>query len=519
MGNISLIPQVKTLQENGFVFNLSAASRIAAATAGAVKAAELLAEYLRKSTGFALPVVSEVCPGDIVLSENGLDQCDDCGFYNERYTVKVTGENIFIAGGNTAALVRGIQTLRQLFPAEVYSEKVVDCNWSVPGVEIEDEPAFRWRGIMIDVARHFFNKNEVCRMIELAAQFKVSVVHLHLTDDQGWRVEIKRYPKLTEIGSVRKRTIIGHESSRPRKYDYTPYGGFFTVEDLREIVEFAAKRAIMLVPEIDMPGHMCAAIAAYPELGNFPQHQLDVRDCWGISYQILSPRDYTVEFMQNVLNDIMDIFPGRFIHIGGDEARKDEWAISPDAQEIMARENCKNESELQSYFIRRMSEVITARGRRMIGWNEIMHGGLADGAAVMSWQDTSYGNDAAKMHHDVVMAPKTMTYLNYYQADPAHEPPAIGGDISAEMVYRFNPVCAELNEDEQKYILGGQAQMWSEYIDNIKLWEYHAFPRYCALAEKLWSPADKCYFADFVKRLNSIRKKFAVQDVNAHVLP
>lgn len=517
--SINVIPlpgNVKVLKAR---FNLTPQTCIAAVSAGAGAAAELLAEYLRKSTGFTLNITDKAVKGDIVLSEEGCNTPDESGFFCEKYTLKVTADNIFINGASSIALMRGVQTLRQLFPSDIYSEVPVGREWIAEGVEIVDEPAYRWRGIMIDVARHFFTKVEVCRMIELAAQFKYSVVHLHLTDDQGWRVEIKRYPRLTEIGSVRKRTIIGHYDDRPRKYDHTPYGGFFTQDDLREIVEFASRRGIMLVPEIDMPGHMCAAIAAYPELGNYPQHQLEVRDCWGISYQILSPRKSTIEFMQNVLAEIMDIFPGRFIHIGGDEARKDEWDICHEAQEIMAEHNCRNEHELQSYFILQMSEFIGSRGRRMIGWSEIMDGGLAEGAAIMSWQDMEAGKKAAAMHHDVVMAPAGFTYLNFYQADPATEPLAIGGDIPIEKVYRYKPAADDMAEDDRKYVIGGQGQLWSEYIDRMPLWEYQAFPRACALAEKLWTAQDKCCYVDFLHRLKSVRDILNVQNVNACMLP
>ncbi len=516
----NLIPRPISVRENGQNFRLVPDARIVVQSADARGPAELLAEYLAPATGYSLPVVEESPrAGDILLRENGENQADDAGFVKENHTLEITAENIVLTGANAAALIRGIQTLRQLFPPEIYSSEKQNCDWSLPGVLIEDAPAFRWRGMMLDVARHFFSVEEVCRMIELFAQHKINLVHIHLTDDQGWRVEIRRYPKLTEVGSIRKRTVIGQEWARPKRYDETPYGGFFTQDDIRKIVAFAARRHITLVPEIDMPGHMAAAICAYPELGNYPENKVEVRDCWGISYQILSPRKSTIEFMQNVLAEIMELFPSKFIHIGGDEARKDEWQINYEAQCIMAEHGLKDEHELQSYFIGEMGKFIRSRGRRMIGWDEILEGGLADGAAVMSWHGDSGAVAAARLGHDSVVASKEFLYFDYFQADPAHEPLGIGGDISAEKAYRFSALPAVLSEEEKTHILGGQAQLWSEYIPNIRHLEYMAFPRACVLAEKLWSPESGACFVDFKKRLDWHRARLANMKVNAHPLP
>ena len=516
----NLIPRPVSVLENGQIFQLNADSRIIIQSEGAREPAGLLAEYLMPATGFPLPVTEDAPrKGDVILKDSGENQTDDAGFVKESYTLDVTAEQIVLNGANAASLARGIQTLRQLFPAEIYSSEKQSRSWTVPGAVIQDAPAFRWRGMMLDIARHFFNADEICRMIELFAQHKMNLVHIHLTDDQGWRVEIKKYPKLTEIGSVRKRTVTGHEWDRPKKFDETPYGGFLTREDIRRIVAFAARRHVTVVPEIDMPGHMAAAICAYPELGNFPQNKVEVRESWGISYNILSPRKSTIEFMKNVLSEIMELFPSRFIHIGGDEARKDEWQISYDAQCVMAEQGLRSEQELQSYFIGEMCKFIRSRGRRMIGWDEILEGGLAEGAAVMSWHGDTGAVAAAGAGHDSVMAPKEYTYFDYFQADPAHEPLGIGGDVPAEKVYRFNPLPASLAGERKKHILGGQAQLWAEYIPNLKHLEYMAFPRACALAEKLWSPADGACFIDFKKRLDSHRARLDAMKVNAHKLP
>ncbi len=516
----NLIPRPLSVSENGEFFHLTSRSRIIPQSAAAREPAELLAEYLAPATGYALPVVEDSPrAGDVILREDGDTEIDDAGFEKEHYTLEVSAERILLSGANAASLVRGIQTLRQLFPPEIYAGETQTCEWIVPGCLVDDAPAFRWRGMMLDVARHFFSVDEVCRMIELFARHKMNLVHLHLTDDQGWRVEIRRYPNLTAVGSIRRRTVIGQESARPKRYDETPYGGFFTQADIRKIVAFAARRHMTIVPEIDMPGHMAAAICAYPELGNYPENKVEVRDCWGISYQILSPRRSTIEFMQNVLEEILELFPSRFIHVGGDEARKDEWQICHEAQRIMAEQGLRNEQELQSYFIGEMGRFLCSRGRRMIGWDEILEGGLAEGAAVMSWHGEAGAVAAAGLGHDAVMASKEFVYFDYFQADPAHEPLGIGGDLPAEKVYRFHPLPKGLSEEEKTHILGGQAQLWSEYIPNLSHLEYMAFPRACALAEKLWSPEEGADFVDFKRRLDCHRARLAVMKVHAHPLP
>lgn len=518
---LSLIPRPATIRENGQAFQLTAAVRIVAETPGAAKAAALLSSYLSTPTGFACPVVTDAPrKGNIVLSESGLNEQDDAGFVREKYSLVVTADGVRLSGNNSESLLRGVQTLRQLFPAALFSPVRVDgVEWTATGVQIEDEPAYRWRGMMLDVSRHFFSKEETCRMIELFAQQKFNRVHIHLTDDQGWRIEIKKYPKLTTIGSIRERTVVGHHSTKPRQYDETPYGGFFTQEDIREIVAFATARGVELVPEIDMPGHMAAAICAYPELGNFPKNQVEVRDTWGISYNILRPTPETMNFMKDVLDEVMDLFPSKFIHIGGDEARKDEWEISHLAQKIMAQHSLKNEEELQAWFSKQMNDFIKSRGRRMIGWDEILEGGLPSGAAVMSWRNEESAQHAAQCGADVVAAYSSQVYFDYYQADSATEPLAICGDLPTEKVYRFSPVLKSMTDDEKAHVMGGQAQLWSEYISTLSYLEYMAFPRACALAEKLWTPLTACNYLDFLQRLKGQRARFGVQNVNQHPLP
>ncbi len=522
MKRLSLIPFPSHVEQYDGSFLLAETTRIVVGSSGAADAAALLSEYLSASTGYPFPVCSgHAGSGDIYLVESGDNGCDSAGFVSESYELSVRRDGICLRGLNRESVLSGIQTLRQLFPPEIYSPvPVKDMRWEACCVEIRDNPRFRWRGMMIDVSRHFFPKEHIFRMIELFAQYRFNRVHLHLSDDQGWRIEIKKYPLLTEVGSIRPRTVIGHvHRDVPRRYDETPYGGFFSQIDVADIVEFAYRRGIVIVPEIDMPGHMVAAIASYPEWGNFPECRIHVRDTWDISYQILSPRESTIEAMENILGEVMDLFPGKFIHLGGDEARKDEWIICSEVQKIMASVGVRNETELQAWFLKRVNSCVTQNGRRMIGWDEIMDGGLPENAAVMCWRGEDFARKADKHGVEFVAAYNTYTYLDYFQADPEHEPLGIGGDLPAERVYRFDPVLKGMLPDAGSRALGGQGQLWAEYIGTPEHMEYMAFPRACALAEKLWTPPELCNFVDFTRRLSDHRSRFAVQNVNAHPLP
>ena len=517
----SLIPRPVRMKITEGIFFLRPEARILACGPRSGDLAGLLAEYLRPATGFSLPVLcgSDILPGDILLQSAGANPPDETGFANEHYQLFVRRDQVLLTGDNAESLARGIQTFRQLFPPEIYTMEVRKQEWQIPCVEIEDESAFRWRGMMLDAARHFFSKNEICRMIELFAQHKINVVHLHLTDDQGWRVEIKKYPRLTEVGSIRQSTIIGHECDRPRKYENIPYGGFYTQEDLREIVEFAARRCIAVVPEIDMPGHMAAAICAYPEWGNFPENHVPVRSHWGISWQILSPKAEVIAAMKDILGEIMDIFPGRYIHIGGDEARTDEWEICPEAQAIMAEHNCRSERDLQHYFTAQIQDFIQSRGRRMIGWEEILSPSLCPESCICSWRNKGKETEAALQCRYAVVANQRFAYFDYYQADPRYEPTAGGEFLPAEMVYQFRPLPDSLPEENRRYILGGQGQLWSEYIPSLNHLEYMAFPRSCALAEKLWTPERLCRWPDFLKRLHGHRLRLEQEQVHSCPVP
>ena len=512
---IALIPAPQRLERRPGRLVLSLASTITWRGEKASEVAELLAEYLRPATGFPF-LVREGNGGTLHLEAAGAGMPDAAGFVDEQYALHVDGVAARLTASNATGLARGIQTLRQLLPAEIFSHAVQGGIWELPAVEIEDAPRFRWRGQHLDVCRHFFSVQEVCKFIDLLALHRLNICHLHLTEDQGWRIEIQKYPRLTEIGSVREKTLIGHERDRPRRYDGQGYGGFYTQADIRALVAFAARRHITLVPEIDMPGHMVAALTAYPALGNFKtEHR--VRCHWGISQSVLNVEETTVAFMKDVLTEVMDLFPGRFIHIGGDEAPKFEWSESERAQQRMAELGLTNEHELQSWFIRQMSGHIQAAGRQLIGWNEILEGGLAEGAAVMSWQGEKGGLAAAALGHDVVMAPNQWVYFDYYQAEPRdQEPLAIGGYTPLEKVYSYEPVPVALPVDQQHHILGAQGQLWTEYMPTMAQVEYMGFPRICALAENLWLNADRKNFEDFRARLTTHQQRLALLGVRAH---
>ncbi|MER7396153.1 beta-N-acetylhexosaminidase [Streptomyces sp. NPDC000151] len=428
----------------------------------------------------------------------------------ESYRLDTTGGAVRITGGGPAGVFWGAQTLRQLLGADAFRRAPVapDRTRSLPAVRIEDGPRFAWRGMMLDVARHFLPKDDVLRYLDLLAAHKLNVFHFHLTDDQGWRIEIKRHPRLTEVGSWRARTKYGHRASE--LWDETPYGGYYTQDDIREIVAYAAERHIRVVPEIDIPGHSQAAIAAYPWLGNtdvVDTAALEVWDSWGVSPHVLAPTDTTLRFYEDVLTEVLDLFPAAvspFVHIGGDECPKVQWRRSPAAQARIAELGLADEDGLQSWFIRHFDRWLTARGRRLIGWDEILEGGLAEGAAVSSWRGYAGGIAAAEAGHDVVMCPQQQVYLDHRQHGGPDEPMPIGYVRTLEDVYRFEPVPPGLSPEAARHILGTQANVWTEVMQNRSRVDYQAFPRLAAFAEVAWSalpgPAERDY-QDFEARM------------------
>lgn len=425
----------------------------------------------------------------------------------EEYRLVSDSNGVFIEGGSPAGVFWGAQTLRQLLGPDAYRRAPLDRDrtWAVPHLTIQDSPRFPWRGLMLDVARHFMSKEGVLRYLDLMAAHKLNVFHFHLTDDQGWRVQIKRYPKLTEIGSWRARTKFGHRASP--LWDDKPHGGYYTQDDIREIVAYAAERHITVVPEIDVPGHSQAAIAAYPELGNtdvIETNSLSVWDTWGINPNVLAPTDNTLRFYEGVFEELLDLFPSEFIHVGGDECLKDQWKQSPTAQARIAELGLADEDELQSWFIGHFDKWLSARGRRLVGWDEILEGGLAEGAVVSSWRGYEGGITAARAGHDVVMCPEQHVYLDWRQAPGEDEPVPIAHVRTLEDVYRFEPVPEQLSEAEARHVLGTQANVWTEVMEDHARVDYQTFPRLAAFAEVAWSalpaPAERD-FADFERRM------------------
>ena len=449
-------------------------------------------------------------------------QLDPSGDYenDEAYRLSVEPDNINISAPTTAGIFYGIQTLRQLLPPAIeYNDPTLppqNIKWEIPAVEVYDYPRFEYRGLHLDVARHFFPVSFVKKYIDLLAMHKMNRFHWHLTEDQGWRIEIKQYPKLTEIGAWRDSTLVGHYGTD--KYDNQRYGGYYTQEEIREVVAYAKERQVTIIPEIEMPGHSSAALAAYPELSCNPNKSYHVQNTWGVFEDIYCPSEETFTFLENVLTEVMELFPSEYIHIGGDEAPKKAWENSELAQQVIEREGLKDEHELQSYFITRIEKFLNDHDRQIIGWDEILEGGLAPNATVMSWRSWLGDKEiieAAQKGHGVVMTPNSTLYLDHYQADPETEPLAIGGHSTLKDVYHYEPVPDTLSDEEAQFILGAQGNVWTEYMHSGKKVEYMAYPRASALSEVVWSPKESRNWDDFLYRLQTHFKRFEIMEINA----
>jgi beta-glucosidase len=511
---LAIVPLPAKIERGRGSFTLGGATPVVA-DASLRPQAHQLAAMLRPATGFALPVRIGASPRGPHLALR-LDSQLARTLGPEGYRLTATSRAVTISAGAAAGVFYGMQSLRQLLPAAIFEDAPVrGMRWVVPAVTIEDVPRFSWRGAHLDVSRHFQPKEFVRKYIDLLALHKMNRFHWHLTDDQGWRVEIKRYPKLTGIAAWRKETIVGANRDGPdAPFDGVPHGGYYTQEEIREIVAYAAERFIIVVPEIEMPGHSQAVVAAYPELGSTDQ-PTEPRTRWGVSPFLLNLDDSTIAFMQNVLVEVLDLFPGPWIHIGGDEAVKTQWRENPNVQARIKSLGLANEDEAQSWFIRQMDTFLTARGRRLIGWDEILEGGLAPNATVMSWRGIEGAIAAARSGHDAVLTPTSHTYFDYRQStDTAGEPLAIGGFIPLERVYTWEPMPEGLEADFRRHILGVQGQLWTEYMPNPRQVEYMAFPRLTALAEVAWTPADRRELEEFRGRLAVHLGRLRALDVN-----
>ncbi|MBE3013752.1 beta-N-acetylhexosaminidase [Microbispora sp. NEAU-D428] len=430
-------------------------------------------------------------PGTITLALRG-------GMHPEGYLLTVGADEVRVEAGGAAGAFYAAQTLRQLLPAAAFRRAATGVPLSLPAVRVEDRPRFAWRGCLLDVARHFMTKADVLRFIDLLAMHKLNVLHLHLTDDQGWRIEIKRHPRLTEVGAWRRESQTGWNGAM----DGRPHGGYYTHDDIREIVAYAARRYITVVPEIDLPGHTQAAIAAYPELGNAGT-PLEVRTTWGIGDNVLNVEDATIAFFKDVFDEVLELFPGPYVCVGGDECRKDQWKTSPAAQARIAELGLRDEDELQSWFIEQFDDYLTARGRRLVGWDEILEGGHVSGAIVASWRGDLAAVIAARAGHEVVTCPNTSVYFDYRQDEGPREPVPFGTVLTLADVYAFEPVPAGLRGDPaEAHVIGSQCAVWTELIDSNRQVDYMTFPRLCAFAETVWSPPERD-FTEFHDRLQA----------------
>jgi hexosaminidase len=470
---------------------------------------ERLQEYLSPATGFMLDISDsgKEQKNSIQLKINS--QSSTLGAAGYHLTVKP--KSILIKASDNAGIFYGIQTLCQLLPVEIYSnQKISDIEWNIPCVSIEDYPRFKWRGVHLDVARHFMPKEFVKKFIDTLAVHKINILHWHLTDDQGWRIEIKKHPKLTQVGAWRKETVIGKNTG---EYDGKPHGGYYSQDDIKEIVEYAAERYINIVPEIEMPGHCQAALACYPEL-SCTGGPFEVGKIWGIYKDVFcAGNEATFEFIEEVLSETIELFSSKYIHVGGDECLKTRWKSCPKCQSCIDAEGLKDEQQLQSWFVKRIERFLKSKDRKLIGWDEILEGGLATDATVMSWQSESGGITAAKLGRDVVMAPMSHTYFDQYQARTG-EQLAIGGFLPLDKVYSYDPIPEVLSETESKHVLGVQTQLWSEYISTPDHMGYMAYPRACALAELAWTPLAQKDYNLFHERLGIHLKRLEYLSVN-----
>lgn len=470
---------------------------------------------LNKEGEYLSEMLASIADGDFPINASANNKgaiklvVDENINHLEGYTLSINYDKIVITGKTNAGVFYGIQSLLQLVPIEIDT----NTELTIPAAEISDSPRYSYRGMHLDVGRHFFPATAIKKYIDLIAMHKMNTFHWHLTEDQGWRIEIKKYPKLTAIGGFRKGTAIGLAGTRnaPYTYDDIPYGGFYTQEEIKDIVAFATERHITVIPEIELPGHSLAALAAYPQFGN-TKGPFEVAKRWGIFKEVFAPTEETFGFLEDVLTEVMTLFPSKYIHIGGDEVLKTEWKESAYAQEVIKREGLKDEHELQSYFIKRIEKFLNCKGRNIIGWDEILEGGLAPNATVMSWRGLEGGIAAAKQQHTVIMTPGTHCYFDYYQEEEGKriEEPITGSKrhTTVEKVYSYEPTPTELTTEEGKYILGAQGNVWTEYMPTMKQVEYKILPRMTALSEVVWSSKENRNWEDFHKRLQLMAKRY-----------
>lgn len=508
-GEVSIIPEPAELAvgKEALVLDASTKIYVPAGNEQVQKLAQSFADQFAQASGIQLLVEAKDAATDgIVL------QIADLDLPAEGYLLDVTKTGIKIQASEASGLFYGLQTLKQLLPAAIESSTLVqNVQWIVPFATIKDYPQYSWRGLHLDVSRHMSSLDFVKKYLDYMAMHKLNTFHWHLTDDQGWRIEIKKYPLLTEIGAWREGTLIGHAGSV--EFDTIRYGGFYTQEEIKEVVAYAADRFITVVPEIEMPGHATAAVAAYPELGVTGNRPKVVKE-WGVFLDIYGIEDDTFEFLEDVIDEVVALFPGEYIHIGGDEAWKDQWKSDAVVQAKIKELGLKDEHELQSWFIERMEKYINSKGKQIIGWDEILEGGLAPNAAVMSWRGEEGGIAAAKQHHKVVMTPGGYMYFDHFQGDPKFEPLQIHGYNTLENVYSYNPTPDALVGEERDYIMGAQANVWTEYLPNPEKIEYVVFPRLAALSEVVWTPLERKSWDKFKSKIPTELERYDYKNIN-----
>ncbi|TRX64287.1 family 20 glycosylhydrolase [Carboxylicivirga sp. M1479] len=501
-GIISVIPQPNSIVQKHGYFKLNKSTQWLINDDEVKELVTYFSEKINTATGYQLSMSSDE-PGSNFISIN-IDP--SLNMTKEGYTVSVMKDFIHVASPTKHGLFYGLQTLLQLLPPDIEAKtELNNVNWKIPVVDIKDEPRFKWRGMHLDVCRHFVPVENIKKHLDMMAMFKMNTFHWHLTEDQAWRIEIKKYPLLTKVGSKRTEGE-GFVSS-----------GYYSQEEVKEIVKYAADRFITVVPEIELPGHALAALSAYPEY-SCTGGPFEVRNVWGVEPDVFcAGKDETFEFLEDVIKEVVALFPSTYFHIGGDECSKERWEECLSCQRRIRRERLKDEHELQSYFIKRIEKVLLDHGKKMIGWDEILEGGLAESAAVMSWRGEKGGIEAANEGHDVVMTPGNWCYLDHYQGDYRVEPVAIGGYTTLEESYNYEPVPAELVEDKIKHVLGTQGNVWTEYMYTPELVEYRVYPRLIALAEVNWTQKEQKEYKQFVKRLDKQFVRLDHHNINYHI--
>ena len=512
--SINIIPQPEHVKISEGQFKVTPKTKLIV-SAKAVEVGNYFNDFLFKSADFQLSVNERT---DNNLPKSGFILLEliqeDSSLGKEGYELKVSNDKIIITALETAGLFYGVQSIRQLLPPQIESPKPVkNIEWKVPAVEIKDKPRFAWRGMHLDVGRYMFPVSFIKKYIDLMALHKMNVFHWHLTEDQGWRIEIKKYPKLTEVGAYRKASPLLTDRNT---LDKKPYGGYYTQEEIKEIVDYAAKRFVTIVPEIEMPGHSMAALASYPELG-CTGGPYEVRSHWGIEKNVYCAGNEKVYgFLNDVLTEVMELFPGQYIHVGGDECPTDRWKECNNCQSLLHKEGLDDEHKLQTYFMKRIQKLLAQNGKTMVGWEEIMNPDTVSNTVLMAWRTkNNIGYHGAKLGYKVVQTPNRYCYFNKsYTKYMENEPPARPGNITIESVYNYNPIPEGLAPEFHENIIGAQACLWTEYINTPEIAEYMTYPRASALSEVLWSSPDSTDYSDFIQRLPHLLERLNLLNVN-----